>query len=119
MHAVSRLVLNPHIRNIQASWVKLSPQGAAQLLTSGVNDLGGTLMNESISNAAGTEHGQEMPPEEMERLIGSMGRVPVQRSTLYGTVSAEQRGRSFNAPELVTPVFTSFAREKKPDGVRL
>jgi FO synthase len=119
MHAVSRLVLNPHIRNIQASWVKLSPQGAAQLLTSGVNDLGGTLMNESISNAAGTEHGQEMPPEEMERLIGSMGRVPVQRSTLYGTVSAERRGRSFNAPELVTPVFTSFAREKKPDGVRL
>ena len=62
MHAVARLVLHPLIPNIQTSWVKMGPEGAAVCLKSGANDLGGTLMNESISRAAGTEHGQEFPP---------------------------------------------------------
>ncbi len=62
MHAVARLVLNPLITNIQTSWVKMGPEGAAMCLNAGANDLGGTLMNESISRAAGTQHGQEFPP---------------------------------------------------------
>ncbi|MGH6680758.1 MAG: 5-amino-6-(D-ribitylamino)uracil--L-tyrosine 4-hydroxyphenyl transferase CofH, partial [Bradyrhizobium sp.] len=76
VHAVSRLVLHPLITNIQAAWVKLGADGIRLCLAAGVNDLGGTLMNESISRAAGTEHGQEMPPEEMDRLIASAGRIP-------------------------------------------
>ena len=66
MHAVARLVLHPLITNIQTSWVKMGPEGAAMCLNAGANDLGGTLMNESISRAAGTQHGQEFPPEAME-----------------------------------------------------
>ena len=88
MHAVARLVLHPHIANIQTSWVKMGPAGAAACLKAGANDLGGTLMNESISRAAGTEHGQEFPPPMMEALIRSLGRVPVQRDTLYRPVAA-------------------------------
>ena len=74
----------PLITNIQASWVKLGPDGVRQALAAGVNDLGGTLMNESISRAAGSEWGQELPPEQMEALIRSAGRVPRQRTTTYG-----------------------------------
>ena len=67
LHAVARLALHPLITNVQASWVKLGPDGVRQALAAGVNDLGGTLMNESISRAAGSEWGQEMPPEAMEQ----------------------------------------------------
>jgi FO synthase len=111
MHAIARLVLHPGIRNIQASWVKLGVAGVGQLLTMGVNDLGGTLMNESISKAAGTQHGQEVPPEAMERLIRQCGRTPMQRSTRYGSVSDGQRSRSFGAPELLPIVLTPLARK--------
>jgi FO synthase len=111
MHAIARLVLHPGIRNIQASWVKLGVAGVGQLLTMGVNDLGGTLMNESISKAAGTQHGQEVPPEAMERLIRQYGRTPMQRSTRYGSVSDGQRSRSFGAPELLPIVLTPLARK--------
>jgi FO synthase len=83
MHAVARLALHPLIPNIQTSWVKMGPQGAAACLEAGANDLGGTLMNESITRAAGASHGQEMPPEAMESLIRSLGREPWQRTTLY------------------------------------
>ena len=76
LHAVARLALHPHITNIQASWVKLGPAGVAAALAAGVNDLGGTLMNESISRAAGSEHGQELAPEGMEALIRASGRTP-------------------------------------------
>ena len=100
MHAVSRLVLNPLITNIQTSWVKLGPAGVRACLAAGVNDLGGTLMNESISRAAGTEHGQEMPPKEMDRLIASAGRIPEQRTTLYRPASLAQRNRSYEAAPL-------------------
>jgi FO synthase len=104
VHAVARLALHPLITNIQASWVKLGPDGVRQALSAGVNDLGGTLMNESISRAAGSEWGQEMPPERMEELIRSAGRVPRQRTTTYGTPAAEQVRRSFGAAPLAEPV---------------
>jgi FO synthase len=106
MHAVARLALHPHITNIQTSWVKMGPQGAAACLKAGANDLGGTLMNESISRAAGTEHGQEFPPEAMEDLIRSLGRVPEQRTTLYGPVPAERRMASLNAAALAPVILT-------------
>ena len=83
MHAVARLTLHPIIPNIQASWVKLGPEGVKVCLRAGVNDLGGTLMNESISRAAGATHGQEMTPAMMEELICAVGRRPRQRTTLY------------------------------------
>jgi FO synthase len=75
-------------------------------LKAGANDLGGTLMNESISRAAGTEHGQEFPPEAMEELIRSLGRVPEQRNTMYGPVPAERRAASLNAAALAPVVMT-------------
>jgi len=104
VHAVARLALHPWITNIQVSWVKLGPDGVAAALRAGVNDLGGTLMNESISRAAGAEHGQEFAPEAMEALIRANGRVPRQRTTLYGDVPAERRAASFGAPPLAGPV---------------
>jgi FO synthase len=106
MHSIARLVLHPAITNIQTSWVKMGPAGAAISLNAGANDLGGTLMNESISRAAGTQHGQEFPPEEMEKLIRSIGRVPQQRTTLYGEVDEERRAASFVAGELAPIVLT-------------
>ncbi len=87
MHAVARLALHPHLTSIQASWVKLGPQGAARCLDAGVNDLGGVLMNESISRAAGAAHGQEFDAAAMHALISRAGREPQQRTTLYGAVS--------------------------------
>jgi FO synthase len=104
VHAVARLALHPWITNVQASWVKLGPQGVVQALQSGVNDLGGTLMNESISRAAGSEWGQELPPERMEALIRSAGRTPRQRTTLYGRPSAERVAASFGASPLAEPL---------------
>jgi FO synthase len=104
MHAVGRLALHPWITNIQASWVKLGPDGVAAALRAGVNDLGGTLMNESISRAAGSEHGQEMTPEQLEALIRTNGRTPRQRTTLYGDADPERRAASFGAPPCVEPV---------------
>ena len=104
VHAVARLALHPWFENVQASWVKLGPAGVREALRAGVNDLGGTLMNESISRAAGAEHGQELPPERMEALIRSCGRVPRQRTTLYGDPPASRVRASFGAPPLAEPV---------------
>ena len=106
MHAVARLALHPLIPNIQASWVKLGSPGAAGCLNAGCNDLGGTLMNESISRAAGASFGQEMPPEAMEELIRSLGRTPRQRTTLYGDSPTERRNASFDAAPLLEPINT-------------
>jgi FO synthase len=103
VHAVARLALHPWITNIQVSWVKLGPAGAAAALRAGINDLGGTLMNESISRSAGAEHGQELPPERMEELIRSAGRIPRQRTTLYDDAPAERRLASFGAAPLAEP----------------
>ena len=104
LHAVARLALHPLITNVQASWVKLGPEGVRQALAAGVNDLGGTLMNESISRSAGSEWGQELPPEQMESLIRSAGRVPRQRTTIYGAPSEEQVARSFGAAPLAETI---------------
>ncbi|MBL6456284.1 5-amino-6-(D-ribitylamino)uracil--L-tyrosine 4-hydroxyphenyl transferase CofH [Belnapia sp. T6] len=113
MHSVARLALHPLIPNIQTSWVKMGPAGAAMALQAGANDLGGTLMNESISRAAGTQHGQEFPPEAMEALIRSIGRQPAQRTTLYGAVPEERRRAAFEAGEL-TPVVQTAPRRREP-----
>ena len=83
MHAVARLALHPLIPNIQTSWVKMGPEGVKACLRAGVNDLGGTLMDETISRAAGASHGPEMAPAMMEDLIRSLGRRPRERTTLY------------------------------------
>jgi FO synthase len=101
MHAVARLALHPLIQNVQVSWVKLGPDAAAACLNAGANDMGGTLMNESISRAAGTQHGQEMSPERMDALIESCGRIPEQRTTLYGRPTAERMECSYDARPLV------------------
>ncbi len=83
MHALARLMLGPSFRNIQSSWVKEGPKLSQHLLTVGANDLGGTLINESISTSAGAQHGQLVPPAELRRLIRDAGRVPAQRNTVY------------------------------------
>ena len=113
MHAVARLVLHPVIPNIQTSWVKMGSEGAAACLASGANDLGGTLMNESITRAAGAVHGQEMPPESMEALIRSLGREPRQRTTLYGDAPAARKAASFGAATLAEPINTPARRYER------
>jgi FO synthase len=118
MHAVARLALHPLIANIQTSWVKMGAEGAAFCLSAGANDLGGTLMNESITRAAGAVHGQEMPPEAMEELITGLGRTPRQRTTLYGGAPPERRAAAFAAPPLVEWVNTPARRyERHPEQV--
>jgi FO synthase len=115
MHAVARLVLHPLVAHVQASWVKLGEQGVAEVLRGGADDLGGTLMNESISRAAGTQHGQEFPPERMEALIAGLGRIPKQRTTLYGPVAAERRHASFGAPPLAELVRNPFVPKRRSE----
>ncbi|MBS0366130.1 MAG: bifunctional FO biosynthesis protein CofGH [Proteobacteria bacterium] len=94
MHAVARLVLYPHITNIQTSWVKMGPQGAALCLQAGANDLGGTLMNESITRAAGGVNGQEFDAAQIAALAQGIGRPVRQRTTLYGPVPQPQLPRA-------------------------
>ena len=86
MHAVSRIMLNNFINNIQVSWVKEGARMSQLLLEAGVNDFGGTLINESISTSAGSEFGQLMRPKEIRSLIQSAGRVPAQRNSVYGII---------------------------------
>jgi FO synthase subunit 2 len=83
MHAVARLMLGATIKNIQSSWVKEGPRLAQYLLSAGANDVGGTLMNESISTSAGAQYGQLIQPRELRRLIRDAGRIPAQRKTNY------------------------------------
>ncbi len=83
MHAISRIMLHGHINNIQVSWVKEGPRMSQLLLAAGVNDFGGTLINESISTAAGAQYGQLMKPKQIRSIIRSAGRIPAQRSTTY------------------------------------
>jgi len=117
MHAVARLVLHPHITNIQTSWVKMGRDGIQAALNAGVNDLGGTLMNETITRAAGSEHGQELPPHAMEALIRDLGRTPVQRTTLYGKPPERQVQASFQAAPLAE-VVNNPARKYERDSDR-
>ncbi|MCH7820923.1 MAG: 5-amino-6-(D-ribitylamino)uracil--L-tyrosine 4-hydroxyphenyl transferase CofH [Proteobacteria bacterium] len=111
MHAVARLALHPHISNIQVSWVKMGHRGAIACLNSGCNDLGGTLMNESISRAAGAQHGQETTPSQFAELIGAAGRVARQRSTLYGDVSQHRINAGLNAGLREKIVNTPISRQ--------
>ena len=90
MHAVARLALNPFVTNIQTSWVKMGEAGAADCLAAGANDLGGTLMNESISRAAGASHGQELNPAKIHALASRLGRSGQQRTTLYKSPDQER-----------------------------
>ncbi|MEX0695418.1 MAG: 5-amino-6-(D-ribitylamino)uracil--L-tyrosine 4-hydroxyphenyl transferase CofH [Rhodospirillales bacterium] len=100
MHAVARLVFFPVLSNIQTSWPKLGLDGAAACLEAGANDLGGTLMNESISKAAGASHGQEMSPERMRQTIEGLNRQPRQRTTLYGNAPQHRVCASYVAQDL-------------------
>lgn len=113
MHAVARLALNPLIPNIQASWVKLGEAGIIAALQAGANDIGGTLMDESISRAAGGMHGQEYPPDRMEASIRAAGRLARQRTTTYGDAPSRQKQRSYAASALlprVEPAAGKFAK---------
>jgi FO synthase subunit 2 len=83
LFAIARLMLGATFRNIQASWVKEGMQKAGELLACGANDLGGTLMNESISTSAGATHGQLQSPRSLRAAIRAKGRTPVQRDTRY------------------------------------
>ena len=95
VHAVARIAFDGLIPNIQASWVKLGLEGGGRLLDAGCNDLGGTLMDENISRAAGASHGQLATPDDFERVIRAAGRIPVQRSTTYAVI--EQPRPAFTA----------------------
>jgi 7,8-didemethyl-8-hydroxy-5-deazariboflavin synthase CofH subunit len=95
--AVGRLFLRPWIQNVQVSWVKMGPRMAQIVLSSGANDFGGTLMEESISRESGADHGENLPPEEMRRLIREIGRTPVERNTTYRVL------RRFDDPEKDPP----------------
>jgi FO synthase len=120
MHAVARLVFHPHITSIQVSWVKMGHEGVKLCLQAGANDMGGSLMNESITRAAGGEMGQEFPPIEMEELIRSIGREPQQRTTLYEPVAEDRHHAAFAAAPLQPIVLTPskrYARSKKPETV--
>lgn len=101
MHAVPRLVFHGFINNIQTSWVKMGETGALQALNAGANDLGGTLMNESITRAAGSEHGQEWHPGAIEAQIVNWGRKPRMRTTLYKDAPASQKDRAMTATDLI------------------
>ena len=92
MHSVARIAYLGDIDNIQVSWVKMGGEGARQVLRAGANDLGGTLMDENISRAAGAQHGQRMGVEELEAIVAPLGRPLVQRSTLYAPLAGAGRG---------------------------
>ena len=97
MHAVARLMLGPAIRNIQSSWVKEGPKLAQHLLTVGANDLGGTLINESISTSAGAQYGQMVHPRELRRWIRDLGRIPAERRTNYKLIRTYEEAEDDSA----------------------
>ena len=96
--AIARLFFGAELPNIQSSWVKLGGDGVAESLRWGANDFGGTLMEESISRASGADHGQNMEPEEIEGWIRRAGRVPRERTTLYGRVTTRPREAAMATP---------------------
>ena len=117
MHAVARLALSQYLPNIQTSWVKMGEIGAEVCLKSGANDLGGTLMNETITRSAGATHGQEKTPRTMESIIRRAGRVPLQRTTLYKNPPEEQRINSYNPKQLLRIINSQV--ERKPPSVKI
>ena len=119
MHAVARLALDPWIVNIQTSWVKMGPDGMLLALAAGANDVGGTLMNESITRAAGAGFGQEMPPERLESIIREAGRTPRHRTTRYTDATVERRDAAFGALALEEPVYRRARRFERDSSVPL
>jgi 7,8-didemethyl-8-hydroxy-5-deazariboflavin synthase CofH subunit len=118
MHAVARLMLGASIRNIQSSWVKEGPRLAQYLLSAGANDVGGTLMNESISTSAGAQYGQLIQPRELRRLIRDAGRTPAQRRTNYDVIRffgrlSDDRDEEITALDLVENADTRFGSYRK------
>ena len=109
MYAVARLMLDPWIPNIQATWVKQGPQLAQECLDAGANDFGGTLMNESISTSAGAQHGQFLHPAELRQWIRAAGRIPVQRSTTYKTLRVFEQEPIEPEPSWDADSFGSYA----------
>lgn len=107
MHAVSRIMLHGWIDNIQVSWTKLGAARAQEMLSRGVNDLGGTLMNESISRSAGSDHGQEITARELAQIIRAAGRVPVRRNTIYEVREVYEH----HDPEVIAPLVDRQGRD--------
>jgi FO synthase len=107
MHAVGRIAYRGAIDNIQVSWVKMGAEGVRQLLGAGVNDLGGTLMDENISRAAGASHGQMMDVDSFRELLEPLGRELVQRTTLYGRVPPSPGGQNGWDTDVVRPIAAS------------
>lgn len=115
MHAVSRLVFHGLIDHIQASWVKLGPEGVKACLNAGADDLGGTLMNESITRAAGATHGQETSPQAMEQRIKESGRIPLHRTTVYQSASDERHQTAWHSEPLCEISNTPLKRRQRKD----
>jgi len=114
MHAVARLMLGASIKNIQSSWVKEGPKLAQYLLSAGANDVGGTLMNESISTSAGAQYGQLIQPRELRRLIRDLGRTPAQRNTKYDLLRVFESDFDEAIPlDLVEDADTQFGSYRK------
>ena len=113
MHAVARLALNRQITNIQTSWVKLGEKGTQMCLKAGANDLGGTLMNETITRSAGATHGEEKTPHALEAIIQDAGRIARQRTTLYKKAPKGQRTNSYN-PEQLVRIINSQVKRNPP-----
>jgi FO synthase len=107
VHAMARLLLHGRISNIQASWVKLGPQGCQVMLQGGVNDLGGSLMEETISRMAGSAHGSRKSVSELEQMAQALGRPVRQRTTEYGEVTPERYAAARRAEPLLLPVVTA------------
>ncbi len=103
MHAIARLMLGHDIANIQVSWVKMGLPMAQMILNAGANDFGGTLINERISKMAGATTGEYMPPEEFERVILDMGRIPAERNTLYDIIHEGARHYDPSRPNTIRP----------------
>ena len=118
MHAVARLVFHGLIDNIQTSWVKMGAAGVEACLSAGANDLGGTLMNESITRAAGASHGQEWGPAVMEERIRRCGREPWMRDTLYRPVSEQRRSAAFAAGPLAALHSADAGRQQRSKRLR-
>ncbi len=104
VHAMARLLLHGRIDNIQTSWVKLGVSGCVAVLQGGVSDLGGTLMEETISRMAGSQHGSAKSVADLESMAAAAGRPARQRTTLYGEVSDERREAGRRGGRLVLPI---------------
>ena len=119
MHAVARIVFHGYISNIQTSWVKMGHKGVIACLDAGANDLGGTLMNESITRAAGAAHGQETNPSVMLDMISDANRIPRPRTTIYDDLSNDRLDTALRAGELSEIINTPAKKYERRDRRKL